>query len=83
VGGSLRKNPESLFTLSKNPTKVEVRINTPALPHHDGAARFRTEPLFPCRRHQLTESTSPEGAMRAHGCILLGCRKRHITNKRG
>jgi hypothetical protein len=58
VFGSSTKNPESLFTLSKNRTTVEVRINTPALPHHNGAARLRTELLFPCRRHQLTESTN-------------------------
>jgi hypothetical protein len=70
VFGSSEKNHESLFTLSKNRTTVEVRINTPALPHHDGAARLRTEPLFPCRRRQLTKCTSPEGAFRAHGCIL-------------
>jgi hypothetical protein len=50
---------------------VEVTIHTPAPPHRD-AARLRTEPLIPCRRNQLKESTS---AIRAYGCIILGDHK--------
>jgi hypothetical protein len=62
-----KKKPLSLSTHPANRTTVEVAIHIPAPLHRDGAVRFRTEPLFPCRRNQLTESTSAQSAFRAYG----------------
>jgi hypothetical protein len=67
LSGSFCIGRDCLSTHPANRTTVEVAIQIPAPLHSGGAVRFRTEPLFPCRRNQLTESTSARGAFRAYG----------------
>ena len=77
-----KKNLKSLSTSPKNRTTVEVRVHMPAPSHHDGPARLCTEPLVPCRRKQLIESTSAGGAFSASPASSLGYLKLLTANKR-
>jgi hypothetical protein len=82
TGPNCKKTLKSLSTSPKNRTTVEVRVHMPAPSHHDGPARLCTEPLVPCRRKQLTESTSAGGAFSASPASSLGYLKLLTANKR-
>jgi hypothetical protein len=81
TGPNSKINPKSLSTLPKNRTTLELRTHIPASPQRDGAVRRSTEPRVPCRRNQLTESTSAEGAFRAKPASFLGHRRLLIADK--